>query len=115
LTEDGDKAKYLSRDKLAFKEFTLYISLCQQKANDHFTSGHFCHAHCGAFQWPKPVLIRIHFKAQLARASLTLGVCVLVGMEGAGGITVLSMGEGMCLRVTLLRIKMKPDYLPSSV
>ena len=29
------------------------------------------------------ILIRIHFKAQLsARASLTLGVCVLVGREG---------------------------------
>ena len=40
-----------------------------------------------AFQWPKLVLIRIHFKAQLAGASLTLGVCVLVGMEG---------GEGNC-------------------
>ena len=47
------------------------------------TSGK-CHAHCGAFQWPKPVLIRIHFKAQLARASLTLGVCVCVGRDGGG-------------------------------
>ena len=33
-----------------------------------------------------------------------------VGRDGGGeGITVLSMGEEMCLRVTLLRIKMKPD------
>ena len=33
-----------------------------------------------------------------------------VRRDGGGeGITVLSMGEEMCLRVTLLRIKMKPD------
>lgn len=69
--------------------------------------------HC--LQWPKLVLIRIHFNAQLARASLTLGACLFEGIEGGGGVTVLSMGEGMCLRVTLLRIKMKSDYLPSSV
>lgn len=36
-----------------------------------------------AFQWPKLVLIMIHFKAQLVRASLTLGVCV--GRDGGGG------------------------------
>ena len=71
--------------------------------------------HC--LQWPKLVLIRIHFNAQLARASLTLGACVFEGIEGGEGVgvTVLSMGVGMCLRVTLLRIKMKSDYLPSSV
>lgn len=38
-----------------------------------------------AFQWPKLVLIRIHFNAQLARASLTLGACVFVGIGGGGG------------------------------
>ena len=41
---------------------------------------------------------------------------VCVCWDGGGwGVTVLSMGKGMCLRATLLRIKMKPDYLPSSV
>ena len=29
-------------------------------------------------------------------------------------MTVLSMGEGMCLSVTLLRIKKTPEYLPST-
>lgn len=59
------------------------------------------------------ILIRIHFKAQLsARASLTLGVCVLVGREGWH--TVLSMGEEMCLSVNPLRINKKPEYLPST-
>ena len=28
-------------------------------------------------------------------------MCVLVGMEAGWGVTVLSMGEGMCLRVTV--------------
>ena len=37
-----------------------------------------------AFQWPKLVLIRIHFNAQLARASLALGACVFEGIEGEG-------------------------------
>ena len=41
-----------------------------------------------AFQWPKLVLKMIHFKAQLARASLTLAVCV--GRDGGGG------GKGYC-------------------
>ena len=40
---------------------------------------------------------------------------VRVCLKGLWGVTVLSMGEGMCLRVTLLRRKMKSDYLPSSV
>ena len=40
---------------------------------------------------------------------------VRVCLKGLWGVTVLSMGEEMCLRVTLLRIKMKSDYLPSSV
>ena len=40
--------------------------------------------HC--LQWPKLVLIRIHFNAQLARASLTLGACVFEGIEGGEGV-----------------------------
>ena len=59
--------------------------------------------------------MRIHFKDRLsARASQTLGVCVLVGMGGGlgGGVAVLSLGEEMCLSVNPLRINKKPEYLP---
>ena len=62
----------------------------------------------GSFRLPCGIKLEAQPSARARR--VTLGVCVLVGKLMEGGITVLSMGEGMCLSVTLLRIKKTPEY-----